>query len=124
MKQILKIFCIEDDTVFRRAIKLFLEKEIDCDVTCFSSGEEFFQNLYLNPDIVTVDYNLPGMSGLEIIKQIKNYNQDILAVVVSGQEDVRVAVEAYKSGAKYYVVKDTTVLPELSLCIQNLTSTI
>ncbi|MEM6842635.1 MAG: sigma-54 dependent transcriptional regulator [Bacteroidota bacterium] len=124
MGQIVKIFCIEDDPVFSQALKLFLEKEGDYDVTCFKNGEEFFQNLHQNPDIVTVDYNLPGMSGLEIIQQIRNYNQDISVVVVSGQEDVRVAVEAYKSGAKYYVVKDTTVLPELSLCIQNLTSTI
>ncbi len=122
MEKMIKIFCIEDDAVFRKALKLFLEKEGNYDVTCFNSGEDFFQKIHLNPDIVTVDYNLPGLSGIEIMQQIKNYNQDISVVVVSGQEEVRVAIEAYKNGANYYVMKDETVLTELSLCIKHLTN--
>ncbi|WKN42842.1 sigma-54-dependent transcriptional regulator [Tunicatimonas pelagia] len=118
----IKIFCVEDDAVFSKALKLFLEREGNYDVSCFQSGEELFQNIHLNPDIITVDYNLPGMSGLETIQQIRNYNEHISVVVVSGQEEVRVTVEAYKNGAKYYVIKDETALTELALCIKNLTS--
>ena len=121
MEKMIKIFCIEDDAVFSKALKLFIEREGNYDVTCFQSGEEFFKNLHQNPDIVTVDYNLPGITGLEIIQQIRNYNQDIATVVVSGQEEVRVAVEAYKNGARYYVMKDETALTELAHCIKILT---
>lgn len=122
MKQMIKIFTIEDEVIFGKMMKFTLEKEGNYDVTHFQSGEDFFQHLHLNPDIVTVDYNLPGMSGLEIIEQIKHYNPDISVVVVSGQKEVKVAVEAYKAGAKYYVVKDTDAFTELTLCIENLTA--
>nr|WKN34450.1 sigma-54 dependent transcriptional regulator [Tunicatimonas sp. TK19036] len=122
MEHIIKIFAIEDEATFGKVLKLSLEKDGNYNVTHFQSGEEFFQNIHLNPDIVTVDYNLPGMSGLEIIKQIKHYSQDIAVVVVSGQKEVKVAVEAYKSGAQYYVVKDVNALKELACCIKNLTA--
>ena len=122
MEHIIKIFAIEDEVTFGKMLKLSLEKDGNYDVTNFQSGEEFFQNIHLNPDIVTVDYNLPGISGLEIIKQIKHYSQDIAVVVVSGQKEVKVAVEAYKSGAQYYVVKDVNALKELACCIKNLTA--
>lgn len=118
----IRIFSVEDDKVYSKVLKFALEKAGNYDVTCFQSGEEFFKNLHLNPDIVTVDYNLPGMSGLEIIEKIRHYNEDIAAIVVSGQEDVRVAVEAYKCGAKYYVVKEENAFTELALCIENLTA--
>lgn len=122
MNQLIKIFAVEDDNLFGRAIKHTLEKQGLYDVTLFSSGEELFQHIHHNPDIITVDYNLPDISGLEVIQQIQQYNQDIAIVVVSGQEDVRVAVEAYKSGAKYYVVKDGNAFAELTHCVRNLSA--
>lgn len=120
----IKIFTVEDDSMFSKMLKYTLEKEHDYDVTCFQSGEEFFDHIHLNPDIVTVDYNLPGMSGLEILKKINHYNSDIAAVIVSGQEEVGVAVEAYKHGAKYYVMKNEDTFTELALCIRNLTANV
>ena len=122
MEQIIKIFTIEDDRMYAKMMKYTLEKEHNYDVTCFQSGEDFFDHIHLNPDIVTIDYNLPGMTGLEILKKIHHYNQDIHVIIVSGQEDVSVAVEAYKHGAKYYVIKNTDTFTELVLCIQNLTA--
>ncbi len=122
MKNVIKIFTIEDDAMFSKMLKYTLEKEQEYDVTCFRSGEEFLEHIHLNPDIVTIDYNLPGISGLEILKKINHYNSDISVVIVSGQEEVGVAVESYKHGAKYYVMKNEDTFTELALCIKNLTA--
>lgn len=122
MENMIKIFTIEDDPMYGEMIKFTLEKENNYDVTLFHSGEEFFDHIHLNPDIVTIDYNLPGMSGIEIMKGIRNYNADIDMVIVSGQEDVEVAVDTYKNGAKYYILKNNSTFTELSLCIKNLTA--
>ena len=121
MEHMIKIFIIEDDLMFGEMLKFTLENESNYDVSLFQSGEEFFDHIHLNPDIVTVDYNLPGMTGLEILKRINNYNSDISTIVVSGQEDVGVAVDAYKSGAKYYILKNSNTFTELTLCVKNLT---
>ncbi len=121
MENMIKIFIIEDDLMFGEMLKFTLENESNYDVTLFQSGEEFFDHIHLNPDIVTVDYNLPGMTGLDILKRINNYNSNIATIVVSGQEDVGVAVDAYKNGAKYYILKNSNTFTELSLCVKNLT---
>ncbi len=120
MAQMTKIFAVEDDVIFGKMIKHTLEKQDTYDVTVFTTGEEFFDHLHEQPDIVTLDYNLPGMTGLDILKQINQYNPDISIVVVSGQEEVTVAVEAYKHGAKYYVVKNQQTFEELAHCVKTL----
>jgi DNA-binding NtrC family response regulator len=120
MARMTKIFAVEDDVIFGKMIKHTLEKEDTYDVTVFTTGEEFFDHLHEQPDIVTLDYNLPGMTGLDILKQINQYNPDIAIVVVSGQEEVTVAVEAYKHGAKYYIVKNKQTFEELTHCVKTL----
>lgn len=122
MAHMTKIFAVEDDVIFGKMIKHTLEKEDTYDVTVFTTGEAFFDHLHEQPDIVTLDYNLPGMTGLDILKQINQYNPDIAIVVVSGQEEVTVAVEAYKHGAKYYVIKNNQTFEELTHCVKTLAS--
>src|SRR5690606_27608125 len=85
----------------------------------FTSGEEFLQNLHLNPDIVSIDYNLPQMNGLEILTKIRNYNKGIYTIILSGQENVEIVVEAYKNGANHYIVKNENALVELKNSIKN-----
>ncbi len=120
MKQIIKIASIDDDLLFGKVLKYNLEKDGVYEVTHFQSGEAFFENFQINYDIVTIDYNLPGMTGLDILKRIHHYNNNIDVIIVSGQQDVRVAIDAYKHGAKYYVLKDKETFTELGFCINNL----
>lgn len=117
MKKHIKIFSIEDDFIYGKMIQHTLEKNIDYEVTLFSSGKDFFDHLHENPDIVTIDYNLPDISGLEVLKKIQEYNQNISTIIVSGQEDVGVAVDAYKHGANYYIIKNHDTFAELELCV-------
>ncbi|MDQ3393309.1 MAG: sigma-54 dependent transcriptional regulator [Bacteroidota bacterium] len=119
---ITKIFLIDDDEIYSNIIRMSLEENDHYDIKVFSSGEEFFDNIYLNPDIVIIDYNLPGMSGLEILKKLKSYNPDISAVILSGQEKVDVVVEAYSSGASNYIIKNDNVIFTINQALKNLCS--
>lgn len=116
---ITRIFVIEDDPMFSRALKFKLEEEGNYEVTMFSTGEEFLKSLSLNPDIVTIDYNLPDMSGLDILKRIVSYSKDITPIILSGQEDVEAVVQVYKNGAKDYIVKNSNAIIELQNTIRN-----
>jgi two-component system, NtrC family, response regulator AtoC len=119
MENVIKIFVVEDDMAFGTLIKRTLEKDNNYDVTHFLSGEDFLKHLHLNPDIVTLDYNLPGVSGIELLMKIKNYDNSIATIIVSGQESVEVAVEAYKNGANYYIVKNRNTFTELAHAVKN-----
>ncbi len=119
---ITKIFLVDDDEVYSNIIKMTLEENENYDVHLFMSGEELMPHIHDRPDIVIIDYTLPGMSGIEVLKKVKEYDEDIAAVVLSGQEKVEVVVEAYNNGASNYIIKNDNVIFELNHVLKNLTS--
>lgn len=119
---ITKIFLVDDDEVYGNIIKMTLEENENYDVQLFVSGEEFMERIHDRPDIVIIDYTLPGMSGIEVLKKVKEYEEDIAAVLLSGQEKVEVVVEAYNNGANNYIIKNDNVIFELNHVLKNLTS--
>jgi two-component system, NtrC family, response regulator AtoC len=119
---ITRIFLIDDDEMYRMIIKDSIEQNDLYDVKVFSSGEEFLSHIHENPDVVIIDYTLPGMSGIEILKKIKEYNTDISTIILSGQDKVEVVVDAYNNGANNYIIKSDRVIVELNHAIKNLSS--
>ncbi|HMT28566.1 MAG TPA: sigma-54 dependent transcriptional regulator [Bacteroidia bacterium] len=114
-----KLFIIEDDVMVATLMKQALAK-YDHEISHFTTAEECIQNLHLNPDIITVDYNLPGMNGIELMSRIKSYNSAIMVVLVSGQETLDVVVESYKGGASEYIIKNDNLFVNLENSIKNL----
>ncbi len=119
LNYITRIFVVEDDPVFSRVMKLKLEEDGNYEVTMFSSAEDFLKNLDLMPDIVTIDYTLPGITGLELLKRITDHSSEITPIIISAQEDVEVVVQAYKNGAKDYIVKNDNAIVELLNSVKN-----
>lgn len=94
------------------------------EIEIFYTGQDFLDNLSRNPDVVTIDYMLPDMSGMDVLKKIQEYNPDISSVFLSGQEDVNKVVEAYKNGVKSYIVKNENAIVELKQAVKNSLSTV
>ena len=109
----LKIFVVDDDEFFGSIVKTTLEREENIEVELFTTAVDFLQSLYLNPDLVIIDYDLPETNGIEILKSVKAFNADLISVILSGQKDLKVVVEAYKTGADRYIIKDENALVEL-----------
>lgn len=102
----LKIFITEDDVIFAKIISHHLSLNPEYEVEIFPDGKSLLKNLYKNPTLVSLDYNLPDMTGLEVLKQIREFNPDLPVVIVSGQQDVATAIELLKKGAYDYILKD------------------
>ncbi len=115
-----KIFIVEDDHFLGSLIKKTLEKLDNCEVTLFTSPDECLSNLHLNPDIISIDYMLPGMNGIELMGKIKNYNDSIQCVMVSGQEKIDVVIETYRMGASDYIIKNDNALVNLENSVKSL----
>jgi len=115
-----KIFIVDDDIMVATLIRQHLSKLSDMEILHFQSAEDCINNLHENPDIITIDYNLPGMDGLKLMSMVKVYNQGILCILVSGQESLEVVVSAYKSGAQDYILKNDNLFVNLENSIKNL----
>ncbi len=123
-KYITRIFVVEDNEFFSQLIKQKLESNDQNEVTLFNNGDDFRRNLHLNPDIVVLDYNLPNTTGIDLLKEIKNFNDQIKTILISGQEKVDVVIEAFENGAEEYINKDDNALTMLDLKVQKHSSTV
>lgn len=101
-----KIFLIEDDPWVGELLKHHLCLNPDYKVSLFKSGKECLDHLYLKPDIISIDFGLPDMTGDNLLKKIHDINKDIPVIVISGQQDISIAVNFLKAGAKDYIIKD------------------
>ena len=104
--RVLKIFIVEDEKITARMLQHYLSMNEDNDVEIFYNGRECLANLSKNPDVICLDYYLPGENGQEILKKIKARAPELPVIIVSGQEEINTAVNLLKMGAYDYVVKD------------------
>ena len=116
-----KIFIVEDDAMVASLIKQALTKNQDHELVHFDSAEDCLSNIHQNPDIVTIDYHLPGMNGLGLMRKIKDYNSAIMCVLVSGQDSLEVVVDSYKNGATDYIIKNDNLFVNIENAVKNLT---
>lgn len=115
-----KIFIVEDDPLYGEMLKYHLSLNPDNEVIKFETGSECLKNLYQNPSLISLDYSLPDMSGFDVIRKVREFNPEIPIVIVSGQEDVAVAVKLLKDGAYDYFVKDEDTKERLWNTLKNI----
>src|SRR4051812_45296468 len=106
----IKIFVVDDDQFLGTLYKTSLEKFENVKVTHFTSPLECLNNLQQNPDIITIDYLMPEMNGIELMMKIKNYNDGIQCIMLSGQEELDVVIDTYKKGANDYIIKNESAI--------------
>jgi two-component system, NtrC family, response regulator AtoC len=105
-RSVFKIFILEDDTWYGSMLEHYLSLNPDYEVKRFESPAKFFAALHENPQVITLDYSLPDCDGAEVLRKIKEYNNHIQVIIISGQEDVATAINLLKNGAFDYIVKD------------------
>jgi DNA-binding NtrC family response regulator len=102
----LNIFVVEDDVFFGQTLKYHLSLNPDYTVHLFEKGKDCLSNFHLKPDIICLDFGLPDISGDVLLKKIKEINSKIPVIIISGQEDIEVAINFLKIGATDYIVKN------------------
>ncbi len=116
----LKIFVVEDNEWYNKLLVYTLSLNPDYEVKSFFNGRDFLNCLGESPDIVTLDYRLPDLSGLEVLKRIRQENNDVQVILISEQEDIDMVVTLLKLGAYDYITKSTDIKERLLNTVQNL----
>ena len=108
----ISIAIVEDLDVIRNGLKDFISLSTDFLVVgSFKTGEEALQKLpEIMPDIVIMDINLPGMNGIECIRQVKDKSPGTQFMMFTVYENDDKVFEALKAGASGYLLKNTGLL--------------
>jgi DNA-binding NtrC family response regulator len=115
-----KIFVVEDDEWYNRLLVHTLSLNPDYEIQSFTTGKDCLANLHQEPDVVTLDYRLPDMKGLDVLKQIKEINEDVQIILISEQDDIEVVVTLLQSGAFDYIVKSKDIRERLLNTVNNI----
>jgi DNA-binding NtrC family response regulator len=115
----IKIFIVEDDPVYLKFLNYVIGLNPDHEIKTFSNGNDALNALHEKPSIITLDYSLPDKSGEEILKEIKEYDSNIPVIIVSGQEEIGIAVQLLKLGAYDYIIKDEETKERLEYALTN-----
>ena len=103
--QKLSILIVEDGQSQREMLRDFLFKE-GHRVMEAENGETAIKMVTNNHfDLLLLDYKMPGMSGLEVLKEVKKINHEIDVVIITAYGTIETAVEAIKVGAIDYITK-------------------
>ena len=100
-----RILVVDDELFVRELLLEFLSSE-GFEVSLADSGEKAVVLMQSEPaDVVLVDLKMPGIDGIETLKQIKKTAPNALAIVMTGYPTIGSSIEALRCGAYDYVVK-------------------
>lgn len=106
-----RIFIVDDHPLLRRGLAELINREPDM-MFCGEAEDSpsaMKAIAQLKPDLVIVDISLKGYNGIELIKNIKAFDQKIQVLVLSMHDESVYAMRVLKAGAKAYVMKQEVV---------------
>ena len=109
------VFVVDDDPVNRNLLRRLMES-VDLAVESFATAREFLDAF--QPDrrgCLLLDVRMPGMSGIELQKELVDRRIDLPVIIVTGHSDVQMAVSAMKRGAFDFIEKPINNQPFLDL---------
>ena len=116
----IKIFVVEDSEWYNRLLVHTLSLNPDYEIKSFFNGKDFLNCLHEEPDIVTLDFRLPDISGIDLLKKIKMERSDTEVILISEQGDIDTVVSLLKLGAYDYITKSNEIKDRLLNTVKNI----
>jgi DNA-binding NarL/FixJ family response regulator len=102
-----KVYIVDDHPLMRKGLVMTIEKEMGFEVSGQNESAEGALSEIVNnvPDVAVVDISLPGMNGIELIKNLLHQLPGLKILVVSRHDEELYAERALRAGAKGYLMK-------------------
>jgi len=111
----MRVLIADDHGIVRSGLRLLLERQDGIDVIAEADNGTDARDIALRerPDLAILDVKMPGLSGLEVTREIREHAPEVSVLVLSMHDEDRYLFEALKAGASGYVLKraaDTDLL--------------
>ncbi len=104
----IRVLIVDDHTLFRSGIKLVLQRQEGFEVVDEAGDglEGVKRAKQLKPDVILLDLHMPGTSGLEALRLLKDDAPEAQVVMLTVSEDADDLLDALRSGARGYLLKN------------------
>lgn len=100
------VYVVDDDDGLRQSVEMLLEAAGGYATKSFASGERFLDAVpKMEAGCVLLDLNMPGLNGLDVLARLQEIDDRFETILLTGQGDIGVAVQAMKSGAIDFIEK-------------------
>jgi len=105
----IKVFITDDHLLIREGFKKLLKDEMDIEVAGEAGNAKDTMDFVLknNIDVLILDINLPDKSGLDLLKELKEFKPDLRVLILSMHPEDRFAMRVLRAGAYGYVTKES-----------------
>lgn len=103
------VVIVEDNNDIRQALEQIIEMSDTCELvgSCVNGEDALVKIPLINPKVVLMDISLGGITGIEVVKELKVLHPDILFMMCTIYEDDEQLFEALSAGASGYILKKT-----------------
>jgi DNA-binding NarL/FixJ family response regulator len=116
----MQIALIEDDEIYAEFVQKALSQVPGSHITRYGSAEDALKGINGSlPDVLIIDYKLPGISGIELYEKIKSRVTDATKVIMmSAIDDGQMVLGFIQRGVRDYVIKDEHVIDSLKAILE------
>ncbi len=117
----MNIYLVEDDEIYAQFVKKALgNSNPKYNIRAFTSAEDALSAINGKlPDVMIIDYNLPGMSGIDFYEKIKSrITDDNKVIMLSALDDGNMVLSFIQRGVRDYVIKDESVIESLAAVLE------
>lgn len=101
----LLVAVVDDEESVRKALRR-LFRSVGIEAETFATGQEFLASLTVHqPDCLILDYHMPGLTGMDVQRQLVAQGYNVPAIVISGHDQPGLAGELHKAGVAAYLTK-------------------
>lgn len=117
----MKIFIVDDDIFFLNVLQQIISNLGYQRIKVFDNGVDCLKEALTSPpDVIFLDQNMDTLSGFDVLKRIKNISQNITVVMISGQDNIKMAVDLLKHGAFDYIEKDADQIEKVKSVLERI----
>ena len=98
-----KVLVVDDEKLIVKGIRFSLEQD-GMEVDCAYDGEEALECILAEDyDLIVLDLNLPGMDGMDILRELRQKNEETKVLILSARGQIADKVEGLDAGANDYM---------------------
>ncbi|MCR5869313.1 MULTISPECIES: response regulator transcription factor [unclassified Sphingomonas] len=100
------VYIVDDDQAVRQSLHGLLSERPNLVIRVFASGDAFLDNIEPSDGgVLLLDFQMPGRNGIEVMRELQDRTAKFLTIMLTGQGDISLAVQAMKAGATDFLEK-------------------